>query len=61
MTYRVYCVDGAGAIRLAEWIDARSDEEAIEKARTMNRNGLKCEVWDRGRQVAVLDAQDLAA
>ena len=37
------------------------DEEAIEKARAMNRKGLKCEIWNGERLVATLHAQDLAA
>jgi hypothetical protein len=58
--YRLYCLDGAGRISLADWIDADSDEEAVAQARRLERGGSKCEVWQRNRLVAKLDAQDLA-
>jgi hypothetical protein len=58
--YRLYCLDGAGRISLAEWIDADSDQEAIAKARQIEHGAIKCEVWQRNRLVARLSAQDLA-
>jgi hypothetical protein len=58
--YRLYCLDGAGRISLAEWIDADTDEEAIAKARKIEHGAIKCEVWQRNRLVARLSAQDLA-
>ena len=59
--YRLYCLDGAGKIDLAEVIQASTDEEALAKARDLKQNGLKCEIWQRNRLVAALDAQDLSA
>jgi hypothetical protein len=58
--YRLYCLDGAGRISLAEWIEADGDEQAIAKARSIQHGALKCEVWQRDRLVARLGAQDLA-
>jgi hypothetical protein len=47
--YRLYSLDGMGRIDLAEWIEAAE------------QHALKCEVWDRNRLVAQLDAQSLVA
>jgi hypothetical protein len=58
--YRLYCLDGAGRISLADWIEAETDEEAIETARNMQRGARKCEVWQRRRLVKTLNAQDLS-
>ncbi len=60
LDYRLYCLDGAGAIALADWIDASTDEEATAKAREVKHGAAKCEVWHGTRLVAVLDAHDLA-
>jgi hypothetical protein len=57
--YRLYCLDGAGKIGFADWIEAADDEEAIAKARELKKNVVKCEVWQRHRLVATLDADDL--
>jgi len=59
--YRLYCLDGAGRISLADWIEADSDEEAIAAAHRLEHGAAKCEVWQRDRLVATLDAQDLSA
>ena len=58
--YRLYCLDGDGGISLAEWIDANDDNDAIRQAHARKLHALKCEVWERTRFVAVLNAQDLA-
>lgn len=58
--YRLYCLDGAGRISMAEWIEAESDEEAIARARNIEHGALKCEVWERNRLIARLGVQDLA-
>ena len=58
--YRLYCLDADGRISLADWIEADTDEEAIEKARTTAQGALKCEIWERKRLVKTLDAQDLS-
>ena len=58
--YRTYCLDGAGKIKLADDFAATDDTEAVVKAKAQHRGGIKCEVWQRNRLVATLDAQDLA-
>ena len=58
--YRVYCLDGEGRISLADWIEAETDEEAIEAVRNMQHGARKCEIWERRRLVKTLDAQDLS-
>ena len=52
MDYRLYCIDGAGRINLADWITADSDEDAVEKARQMHPDASRCEVWHGPRMVA---------
>ena len=52
--YRVYCYDGVNKVVSADWLQAVSDEEAIEKARDAGF-GSKCELWDGRRLVAKLD------
>lgn len=58
--YRLYCLDGARRISLAEEIDAESDEEAITKARELRPDAIKYEIWDDHRLVATLDLRDMA-
>jgi hypothetical protein len=53
--YRLYCLDGAGKITGAEWIEAASDDDAVRAARDMNKP-VRCEVWDRTRFVARIPA-----
>ena len=52
--YRLYCLDGAGKITSAEWIDAASDDEAVGIARS-TRKAVPCEVWHRTRLVARIE------
>jgi hypothetical protein len=54
--YRVYCLDGAGRIGLAEWIDADNDSEAVAQAQTLKNGAIKCEIWESRRLVAVFGA-----
>jgi hypothetical protein len=49
-TYRLYCLDGAGKVVSAEWIDAEDDNTAIEAAKDMV-DGHTCELWARSRFV----------
>ena len=49
--YRVYRVDGAGRFEAAEWLEAESDEQALEAARALN-GGPAFELWERGRLVS---------
>ena len=58
--YRLYCLDGAGKISLAADLEAEDDAEAIAIAREKHRHARKCEIWQRNRLVATLDARDLA-
>ena len=58
--YRLYCLDGAGKISLAANLDADDDADAIAMARKEYRHARKCEIWQRNRLVATLDARDLA-
>lgn len=59
-SYRLYCLDGAGRISLADWIEADDDEKAIASARKIEHGALKCEIWQGDRLVAKLNAHDLA-
>jgi hypothetical protein len=54
-SYRLYCIDGADRITHAEWIEADSDELALEAARTL-KLALRCEVWQRKRLVGCVNA-----
>ena len=47
VAYRFYCLDGAGSIQLADWIDAATDEEAVRQARELRKDFAKCEVWHK--------------
>jgi hypothetical protein len=53
--YRIYCLDGAGHIGLADWIEAPTDEQAVDQARTLRPDAYKCEVWLKERMVAKLN------
>jgi hypothetical protein len=57
--YRLYCLDGAGKIGLAEEITAVDDQDAIQQAYRLKQRALKCEVWQGRRLVSALTAQDL--
>ena len=54
--YRLYCLDRAGGIESADWIEAEDDEAAVELARA---RGLEasCELWLRNRLVARIPAE----
>ena len=53
--YRLYCVDGAGRFTRAHEIEAPTDEDAISQAAAL-KLPVQCELWERGRKVAELDA-----
>jgi hypothetical protein len=55
-SYRLYRLDGAGKITTAEWIEAESDGDALEKARARCKIG-GFELWDRNRRVGPGDAR----
>jgi hypothetical protein len=52
--YRLYCLDGDGKFLTVHEIDAANDADALSKAGQINIP-FKCELWQRGRKVAVLD------
>jgi hypothetical protein len=52
--YRLYCRDPVGRFTNVHEIAAESDGEALSKARALKIGG-RCELWDRGRIVAVID------
>jgi hypothetical protein len=58
--YRLYCLDGAGNISLAEWIEADDDVDAVRQAQLLKRGAMKCEVWQGQRLVAAIDGQQLS-
>jgi hypothetical protein len=49
-SYRVYCLDGAGKVWAAEWIEADDDAAALEAARQFTK-AVQCEVWQGQRVV----------
>lgn len=51
--YRLYCVDGAGKITRAQFIEASNDEDAVMIARSL-KELVKCELWLRDRLVATI-------
>ena len=53
LSYRLYLLDGAGKISTANWIDAPSDDEALEMARERCGPG-KHELWHGRRLVAAI-------
>jgi hypothetical protein len=59
--YRLYCLDGAGHISLAEWIEAANDADAVRQAEWMKAGAIKCEVWQGHRLVAVLHGQHISS
>ena len=54
--YRLYCLDRAGKFTNAHEIEAASDADAIAQARKMKLD-VTCELWERGRMVAMLEPQ----
>jgi hypothetical protein len=59
-SYRLHCLDGAGHIALAEWLEAEDDTQAIALARELKDGALECEVWLGKRLVASLTQQSAA-
>lgn len=52
--YRLYCLDSAGKIESADWLEAQSDEDAIMQARHVGLHRSR-ELWDHDRVVARID------
>jgi len=51
LDYRLYCQDADRLVARAEWIQAKSDDEAIAFARA-EKLGVDCELWQGNRLVA---------
>ena len=56
LIYRLYCFDGAGKVWAADWLQAASDEDAIQAAHQMDFV-VKCELWEGKRLVATIEPQ----
>ena len=56
-SYRLYGLDGVSKVASGEWVEAGSDQEAIEAARKMFDDG-HCEIWQGSRLVARLERRD---
>ena len=54
--YRLYCLDGAGQIGLADWIEAETDEGAVAEAKKLRPDAHQIEVWQKQRLVARLNS-----
>ena len=48
--YRLYCLNSGGKIDHAEWIEAKTEEEAVVLAR-MKKLPVDCELWHGNRLV----------
>ena len=48
--YRMYCLDDSGKIREADWIEAKSDDEALVLVRA-RKLPFACEIWAGNRLV----------
>jgi len=58
-TYRAYRVDRTHHIQSAEWIEAPSDEHAVDKAEELCEEGAPLiEVWQAARRVDEIDCED---
>jgi hypothetical protein len=57
--YRLYCLDDAGRIGLAEWLEASDDDDAIEQAQHLKNGARICEVWRGECLVATLGTKEL--
>lgn len=53
--YRLYWLLEDGKIASAEWIDAKSDDEAVVIVRA-RKASQRCEIWDRQRRIAEVPA-----
>ena len=51
--YRLYHLDGAGCVKVVEWLDAPGDENAIAAAK-FHDMFAQCEVWQGRRLVTRL-------
>lgn len=55
-SYRLYGLDGVSKVASGEWIEADSDEAAIEAAKKV-MDGHDCELWQGARCIARIPRQ----
>ena len=55
--YRVYCLDGAGKVWAAEWIEAEDDSAALDAARTIEQ-AVHTEVWQGQRLIGRVEPKN---
>jgi hypothetical protein len=55
-SYRIYYLEGDGSIGLADWVEAKTEEEAIVEARKLRPDAHRCEIWHKRRLVAKLNS-----
>lgn len=55
--YRLYCLDGAGSVSLADWFEADGDVAALAAAKAQHPYAMRCEVWCGLRLVGTLDSR----
>ncbi len=53
--YRLYHIDGAGRFSAAEWIEADSDEAALDAARALGKS-ITGELWQGQRFIGRVDS-----
>ena len=52
--YRIYYLNGDNRISMADWIEAKDDDHAIQQAREFGLKFSRSEVWQKERLVAKL-------
>ena len=55
--YRIYCLGRDGSIGFAQWFEAENDDDAVTRAYSLRPDAKRCEVWERGRLIATIDAE----
>ena len=53
--YRLYCLNDEGGVVASHWIQAPSEEEAVEHAKK-NHPDTRCEIWLGKRLVAEIES-----
>ncbi len=53
--YRLYHIDGGGRFSAAEWIEADSDEAALDAARGLGKS-IAGELWQGQRLIGRIDS-----
>lgn len=57
--YRLYHLDGAGRVALAEWLEATDDASAREEALKIPFKAIAAELWQGNRRLARLGKDGL--